>query len=227
MTTSITSSYGMNTMNSIKGMNGMNGLNGMNGMNGMKGLHVIEVVTNDQPYPAADKLIEKLNEFQSFLQEEVDDLSIGSSKQQQQIPSYLDHIVNGINGIDEIFTIDGSEGENHLLEEYGEEEEFEFEALMKKNEMIKSAIEKIRKATEEQEKQLRDKEEELQELYETIAELEELEEELDDEDIYIVQSQADNKAKRLGCFFIIMMLPILLVLLLNAYIETKIMPLIN
>ncbi|CAG8585142.1 2896_t:CDS:2 [Diversispora eburnea] len=115
-----------------------------------------EVVTNNQPYPAADKLIEKLNEIQSFLQEEVDDLSVGSSKQ-QQIPSHPDHIVNGINGIDEIFAINGT--------------------------------------TEEQEKQLRDKEEELQELYETIAELEELEEELGDEDIYIIKSQADNKAK--------------------------------
>ncbi|GBC10479.1 hypothetical protein RclHR1_09660003 [Rhizophagus clarus] len=176
----------------------------------MKGLHVIEFITNDQPYPA-EKLIEKLQEFQATFQEEYEEFSVGSSQMHNQfsVPFFeQQHLFN-------------STSENDL--EAGDDNEVE--ALIKKNAMIKSAIEKIRKATEEQEKQLRDKEEELQELYETFAELE--------EELQVTTYEPPRvmtkfeRARRLGCFFLIMLLPILLVILLDAYIQANYMPFIN
>ncbi|CAI2172187.1 11218_t:CDS:10 [Funneliformis geosporum] len=133
----------------------------------MKGLHVIEFITNEQPYPA-EKLIEKLQEFQASFQEEYEDFSVGSSKMhssshQFSVPFFgQQHDSRLFDGIESTAEDDLEAGDDN-----------EVEALIKKNAVIKTAIEKIRKATEEQEKQLRDKEEELQELYETFAELEE------------------------------------------------------
>ncbi|CAG8563165.1 3816_t:CDS:2 [Acaulospora morrowiae] len=154
----------------------------------MKGLHVIEFITNDQPYPI-EKLMAKLEEFQSVFQDEIEDFrfvlhAINNTLLSSAAVSYLFSS----------FSV-GSSKWHSSPPEKDEDDDIEVEALVKKNAMIKSAIEKIRKATEEQEKQLRDKEEELQELYETIAELEELDEELDEE-IYHDQPQPLVKFRR-------------------------------
>ncbi|RIA92767.1 hypothetical protein C1645_763981 [Glomus cerebriforme] len=180
----------------------------------MKGLHVIEFITNEQPYPA-EKLIEKLQEFQATFQEEYEDFSVGSSKMHHQFSVPFFEQQRLFSGIE-------STSENDL--EAGDDNEVE--ALIKKNAMIKSAIEKIRKATEEQEKQLRDKKEELQELYETFAELEE------ELQVTVTYEQPRvmtkfERFRRLGCFFLIMLLPILLVILLDAYIQANYIPFIN
>ncbi|CAG8528233.1 21244_t:CDS:2, partial [Racocetra persica] len=147
----------------------------------MKGLHVIEFITNDQPY-STEKLLEKLQEFQATFLEDFEDYNVGSSKlhssYHHRFTSFpflgtekdIFQTDDGLPCDDAHFFDDGiietaaAVVAEDLDADAGDDAE---------NAMIRSAIEKIKKAAEEQEKQLRYKEEELQELYETFAELEE------------------------------------------------------
>ncbi|CAG8591733.1 7989_t:CDS:2 [Dentiscutata heterogama] len=147
----------------------------------MKGLHVIEFITNDQSY-STEKLLEKLQEFQTTFLEDFEDYNVGSSKLHSSYHQFattfpflgtekdtcLFQSDDGLPCDDAHFFDDGiiETAAAVVAEDLDAGDDAE-------NAMIRSAIEKIRKATEEQEKQLRYKEEELQELYETFAELEE------------------------------------------------------
>ncbi|RIB08346.1 hypothetical protein C2G38_2045235 [Gigaspora rosea] len=205
----------------------------------MKGLHVIEFITNDQPY-STEKLLEKLQELQATFLEDFEDYNVGSSKLHSSYRQFaktfpflgiekdtcLFQSDDGLPCDDAHFFDDGIiETAAAVVAEDLDAggDDTEVKTLMKKNAMIRSAIEKIKKAAEEQEKQLRYKEEELQELYETFAELE--------EELYEVspydQPQASigfSRAKRLGCFFVLMLLPILFIMVLDAYIQANYTP---
>ncbi|CAG8589551.1 12790_t:CDS:2 [Dentiscutata erythropus] len=193
----------------------------------MKGLHVIEFITNDQSY-STEKLLEKLQEFQTTFLEDFEDYNVGSSKLHSSYHQFattfpflgtekdtcLFQSDDGIPCDDAHFFDDG------IIETAAA---VVAEDLDAGNAGYAGDDAEIREATEEQEKQLRYKEEELQELYETFAELEEELYEVSSDD----QPQASigfSRAKRLGCFFVLMFLPILFIMVLDAYIQANYTP---
>ncbi|CAG8508347.1 5617_t:CDS:2 [Gigaspora rosea] len=145
----------------------------------MKGLHVIEFITNDQPY-STEKLLEKLQELQATFLEDFEDYNVGSSKLHSSYRQFaktfpflgiekdtcLFQSDDGLPCDDAHFFDDG------IIETAAAVVAEDLDAGGDDTE-VKTLMKKIKKAAEEQEKQLRYKEEELQELYETFAELEE------------------------------------------------------
>ncbi|CAG8759006.1 6582_t:CDS:2, partial [Cetraspora pellucida] len=136
----------------------------------MKGLHVIEFITNDQSY-STEKLLEKLQEFQATFLEDFEDYNVGSSKlhssYHHRFKSFpflgtekdMFQSEDGLPCDDAHFFDDGiiETAAAVVAEDLDADvgNDTEVKTLMKKNAMIRSAIEKIKKAAEEQEKQLR------------------------------------------------------------------------